>query len=407
VPLPECFVGIDNVGDSAIDFPADPGCQAAGDDMEIDECAAGIGFLYLPPDGEDLWSTSGLSNFSAGCTLSDGPEAIYLLQTPAEADLHISTDYWATGFDTVVYVRTVCDDPSSEIGCNDNASGSTMGSALTLPALAAGTYWIFVDGLWDWDWGTYQISVHGDIAPGGPCDPLDLIFTCDAAAGYFCDGAPGAEVCTPALCADGIDNDFDGQTDFPWDPGCDSPADNDETDPAAPPECADGTDNDTDGDTDYPDDLGCSSAADDNEADECGAGVAVTDVTTEVTSAPGVEQTFDGTTSGWGSFSTANCGFATEDAGEAIYAVRLDSPATSLRLRTMDPPSGWGFDTVIYVRLDDCTDPGAELDCNDDDMISTYSDLTIFSPAAGVYWLFVDGYGGTVGDYQVGITLEP
>ena len=34
-----------------------------------------------------------------------------------------------------------------------------------------------------------------------------------------------------AQCADGTDNDGDGQTDHPDDPGCDSPQDNDETDP--------------------------------------------------------------------------------------------------------------------------------------------------------------------------------
>ena len=37
-----------------------------------------------------------------------------------------------------------------------------------------------------------------------------------------------------ALCADGIDNDGDGQTDFPGDPGCTSSSDNDETDGDAP-----------------------------------------------------------------------------------------------------------------------------------------------------------------------------
>lgn len=36
----------------------------------------------------------------------------------------------------------------------------------------------------------------------------------------------------PAQCADGIDNDADGLTDFPADPGCTSATDNDETDSA-------------------------------------------------------------------------------------------------------------------------------------------------------------------------------
>jgi hypothetical protein len=61
-------------------------------------------------------------------------------------------------------------------------------------------------------------------------------------------------------CSDGIDNDGDGLIDFPADPGCSSPTDNDETDVA---ECADGIDNDGNGKTDFSGaDPGCSSAAD-------------------------------------------------------------------------------------------------------------------------------------------------
>jgi hypothetical protein len=38
-------------------------------------------------------------------------------------------------------------------------------------------------------------------------------------------------------CSDGADNDGDGQVDFPADPGCSSPGDDDETDPAPTPGC--------------------------------------------------------------------------------------------------------------------------------------------------------------------------
>ena len=71
----------------------------------------------------------------------------------------------------------------------------------------------------------------------------------------------------PPACSDGTDNDSDGFTDYPADPGCASAADTDETDPP-PPACADGIDNDADGFTDYPADPGCASAADTNETDE-------------------------------------------------------------------------------------------------------------------------------------------
>jgi sugar lactone lactonase YvrE len=43
----------------------------------------------------------------------------------------------------------------------------------------------------------------------------------------------GQVVVIPKLCADGLDNDGDGKTDFPADPGCSSLNDNSETDPPA------------------------------------------------------------------------------------------------------------------------------------------------------------------------------
>jgi hypothetical protein len=74
-------------------------------------------------------------------------------------------------------------------------------------------------------------------------------------------------------CNDGIDNDNDGLTDYPLDPGCSGPGDDDETGGVLK-ECQDNVDNDNDGYIDYPADTGCSSALDDDEtnapADSCG-----------------------------------------------------------------------------------------------------------------------------------------
>lgn len=74
------------------------------------------------------------------------------------------------------------------------------------------------------------------------------------------------------FCSDGVDNDGDGLTDFPDDPGCDSATDPDETDI---PQCSDGMDNDGDGAADYPEDPSCSSYLDDDEsgAPACGDGM--------------------------------------------------------------------------------------------------------------------------------------
>ncbi|WP_428311867.1 OmpA family protein [Hydrocarboniphaga sp.] len=69
-------------------------------------------------------------------------------------------------------------------------------------------------------------------------------------------------------CSDGADNDGDGKSDYPADPGCGSADDDDETDP---PACSDGKDNDGDGKIDFPADAGCSSQEDNDETDPCRA----------------------------------------------------------------------------------------------------------------------------------------
>ena len=70
----------------------------------------------------------------------------------------------------------------------------------------------------------------------------------------------------PPQCADGIDNDGDGLTDFPNDPGCSSLTDDSESpDPPPAAQCSDGVDNDGDGLTDFPNDPGCSSTTDNTE----------------------------------------------------------------------------------------------------------------------------------------------
>lgn len=76
-------------------------------------------------------------------------------------------------------------------------------------------------------------------------------------------------------CSDGSDNDLDGLTDFPNDPGCDSALDNDERN-----QCSDGIDNADPEDTiaDYPNDPGCSDPQDNNEVDGLGWNLSISAV---------------------------------------------------------------------------------------------------------------------------------
>src|SRR5258705_2881294 len=90
--------------------------------------------------------------------------------------------------------------------------------------------------------------------------------------------------CKKSMCSDGCDNDGDGKTDYPAEPGCSSPDDNDETDdcPNGPncPECSNGRDDDHDGKIDLQD-PSCHAAGDSSEA--CTTSEAVTAITGPMT----------------------------------------------------------------------------------------------------------------------------
>ncbi len=72
-------------------------------------------------------------------------------------------------------------------------------------------------------------------------------------------------------CSNGADDDGDGKVDYPADPGCTGPTDNDEFNPPPPPPptyaCSNGADDDGDGKVDYPADPGCTGPTDTSEAD--------------------------------------------------------------------------------------------------------------------------------------------
>jgi len=58
------------------------------------------------------------------------------------------------------------------------------------------------------------------------------------------------------------------------------------------------------------------------------------------------------------------------------------------------------FDSVLYVRKDDCSDPNAEVDCNDDSPDRTRSRIKrVLDP--GRYFVFVDGYSDDSGPFKM------
>jgi hypothetical protein len=63
------------------------------------------------------------------------------------------------------------------------------------------------------------------------------------------------------------------------------------------------------------------------------------------------------------------------------------------------------FDSVLYVRKDDCTDPNAEVACNDDAPDRDRSRVdAVLEP--GTYYVFVDGYGHDAGTFRLNVAMS-
>ena len=305
MPLPACGNGVDDDGDGIIDYPLDPGCETTADDdetdpataacgdgedndddtlidaddpgcsspddpSETDDCGADQSFVDLTATGHFEGTTEGLpSAFVAGCRNNNAPEAVFLFTLrDAERVERLVFDTAGSALDTVLSIRSVCDDGLSEIACNDDMAPGIRTSQIVLDGPANGDYFVIVDGFGDSS-ATFVLDVRAEIPAGDPCPPADGAVVCRR--GSTCVG----DVCLPHDCADGVDNDSDGRTDWPEEPGCETPEDDDETNPVPPPQCSDGADNDFNGLADWPDDPRCSSAGDPEEQPppQCGDGI--------------------------------------------------------------------------------------------------------------------------------------
>ena len=287
-----CANGADDDGDGQIDHPADPGCASPDDPAEDSLCGD-----HVVRDITDIGRVTGTtvgqpSVFETTCRANFAPEQVFLftLRHPV-ARLVFSTT--GTEFDTLLDVRQGCLPDAASIACNDDRVVGDRTSEVVIEAPAPGDYFVVLDGFRD-EQGPYVLTVRAELADGAECmSPpapapppplpdagldagLDLGVDADTDAGPPVETPPPAlrcafgracvdDRCAPAACANGFDDDADGRTDHPEDPGCTSPDDNDETSPDPLPQCANGRDDDFDGQTDFPNDPDCIDAADDNE----------------------------------------------------------------------------------------------------------------------------------------------
>ena len=174
---PSCQVDGDCApGEVCVSFEEGPGeCVAVPPECaSVEDCVIGQicvdGFCVDSPDaclsatlidtyGDVAGTTENAPTGTRGTCGGNGAEAVYELDA-ALGEVCVSTE--GTGFDTVVYVRSVCDGADSELACDDD-SGEGTTSRLTVPA-NDGPRFLFVD--------TFAEGVSGDFlvdVSAGPC----------------------------------------------------------------------------------------------------------------------------------------------------------------------------------------------------------------------------------------------
>jgi hypothetical protein len=383
---PECGDGIDNDGDGKTDFgtTGDVTCKAASDASEA--CVTQEGVTAITTAMTMGTTVGAFHDVTPSCSSSSmAPDRMYRLDVPGMANLQLNVT--ASGFTSVTALYNST--------CSGTAVACNAASNMNVNNLAAGTYYLVVDGYYTTATGPYTINVSGNIQNGQSCESLlakSGAITCNI--GYACKGTTGSKTCQPANCSDGNDNDNDGKIDYPFDPGCLDASDNTETNPSTLPVCADGMDNDSDTLTDFPADYGCSAASGTSEA-FC---VGEMDMTAAITT-----KTTTGTTAMSSNDWSSSCA-SFSSAPDKVLALQLPVPVQSLQVDTI----GSGYDTVLTLRNAQCT---AELPlaCDDQSGGNSTSKIILSNVSAGNYAVVVDGWSSGNGPFTLNVrgTVAP
>lgn len=380
---PKCGNGIDDDGDTNIDYPLDTTCASAASDNEL--CRATEPVAVVTAKNFVGNTATATNDVQLMCvTATGGNDLTYQFDLPNmdSFKVDLGTPAPATANMALELLPSTCGEPA--ISC-------TTTNAVTATNLAAGRYFVAVDNEGTTA-GAFTATVSGVIKSNSSCEsPLFTAgaFTC--AAGTTCKGTPGARVCTPAQCNDGVDNDGDGKMDFPAEPGCTSSSDDDETDTcpgAGCPACSNGIDDDSDGRMDYPTDGACVSASGNSE------------VNCSIEADPIIKVAlpmYTGTTVGAANNMAPSCNTA-NTAPEVTYELNLTVPLVSLTVDTI----GTTLDTVLSVRNEACGIP--DYDCDDEGGVDFgESKITLVDVMPGAYEINVDGYNANSGVYVLNI----
>ena len=236
---PQCANGEDDDGNGTTDYPADNGCESAADPLEASPCGADRDVVdlnaFLVDNAFFLGDlTDAPASLVGTCGGAAGGEFVFAYRVEGELDrLVFNTNHPETEAPVVMYLRTRCIAPV-DLQC-DRGAGEVNGVEMVIERPGPGVYFLVVDTGSRNRVGPFKLTV---------------------------------EAVRPPECRDRLDNDGDGRVDAA-DPGCADFEDPDEVDPEEVPACANGLDDDEDGFSDFPDDVDCLTAGGPREAPLC------------------------------------------------------------------------------------------------------------------------------------------
>lgn len=382
---PACANGVDDDGDGEVDFGSDSGCTSASDNSEVmlqpTACGNQVSVNPITVNTIVTGTTGGDNspNELTGRCGGTGSEEAYFFEIDSVSAVTITTDFPETTADTVVYLRSDCRAPATELGCNDDFGA--LVSRLEIPRLEPGGYYLIVDSSGT-DPAAYSLEIQLFTPQGEACEPGVSVCTGDLIC-RLATASSANETCETSVCDDGMDFDGDGLNDYPDDPGCDSPDDADESDDcpsgANCPQCSNGIDDDGDGAIDFGTDPGCQAAGDNLEIDDC-----VTDVpigSLSDTGLSGVTPAVEVETGLVGS-----CAGTTDlDSPENVYGYVNNKELKSLTFTATDTSSN----ITLHVRENNCSMADSEVGCQRN--ASGAQVVEILNPTQGDYYVIVDG----------------
>jgi hypothetical protein len=158
-------------------------------------CTAATAVSLTAPTGsaptsamQTVMLAAGEGVVSAGtCEQSAAAERVLAVTVPAGTfDLVASTNLAANPIDTdtVVYVRSTCENETTELVCDDdylNAPDGDYRSVAVVENAAAGVHFVFVDGYAPFDAATtvqLELQLRPVLATGAACDPTGVMNRC-------------------------------------------------------------------------------------------------------------------------------------------------------------------------------------------------------------------------------------